>query len=306
MKNLKKGEGDPAPLYRLLRLWYIHTMKIYPSASLKPIALVLLLVTAGCGKKDASPEVARFRQEIITEKEYKEKLSRLPQGLRGIALSNKKEFLEDLVAERLLLSEAKHRKIEALPDVKLLMEAARKKILVAKLIELEIDDKITVGAEEPMLYYEGHKEEFMTPVLLRASNILVKTEEDARQIKKELEAGADFEDTARKKSLDAAALRGGDLGYFQKGQYAAEFEEAAFKLKKGELSDVVKTRFGYHLIKLTDQMEPQMRDYNSVKKAIEEKILKEKRASAFKRLLAKLKDGSEVRLDEKALDAASV
>ena len=275
----------------------------FRSKSLKALGLALVLCAAGCGKKDSGPAVARFGGETITATEYKEKLERLPQGLRGVALSNKKEFLEDVLAERLLLKEAKRRNIESLPDVKLLLEAARKKIVVAKLIELEIDKKVSVSEEEPMVYYESRKEEFKTPVLIRASNILVKTEEDARQIRKELLAGADFEDTARKRSLDAAAPRGGDLGYFQKGQFVAEFEDAAFKLKKGELSDVVKSRFGYHLIKLTDRMEPQMREFTSVKKLIEDKILKEKRAAAFKALIQKLKAGSELKVDEKALDS---
>lgn len=281
-------------------------MKINPSGSLKLIALFLILITAGCGKKDSSSVVARFGKEVITEAEYKEKLERLPQGLRGIAAANKKEFLEDLVAERLLLNEAKRRKIEALPDVKFLLEAARKKITVAKLIELEVDKKVTLGVEEPMVYYQAHKEEFTTPVLLRASNILVKTQEDAQQIQKELLAGGDFEDTARKRSLDAVALRGGDLGYFQKGQFIPEFEEAAFKLRKGELSDVVKTRFGAHLIKLTDRMEPQMREFNSVKKLIEDKILKEKRVAAFKALIEKLKAGAQLSVNEKTLEAVSL
>lgn len=274
--------------------------------SLSVLCSALILLSAGCGKKDSGSVVARFGKEVITEAEYKEKFERLPKGLRGIALANKKEFLEDLVAERLLLNEAKRRKLETLPDVKLLLEAARKKIAVAKLIELEIDKKLVLGVEEPMVYYEAHKEEFTTPVLLRASNILVKTQEDARQIQKELLAGGDFEDTARKRSLDAAALRGGDLGYFQKGQFVPEFEEAAFKLRKGELSDVVKTRFGVHLIKLTDRMEPQMREFNSVKKLIEDKILKEKRAVAFKALIEKLKAGSQLSVNEKNLEAASL
>ena len=274
--------------------------------SLRALLSILILLSAGCGKKDTGPVVASFGREVITEAEVKEKLERLPQGLRGIALANKKEFLENLVAERLLVNEAKRRKIETLPDVKLLLTAARKKIVAAKLIEIEVDKKVTLGAEEPMVYYEAHKEEFTTPVLVRASNILVKTEEAARQIRGELLAGGDFEDTARKRSLDAAALRGGDLGYFQKGQFVPEFEEAAFQLKKSELSDVVKTRFGYHLIKLTDRMEPQRREFNSVKKLIEDKILKEKRASAFKTLIEKLKAGAQLSVDEKALEAVSL
>ena len=270
------------------------------------VFVIIFFALAGCAdKKSQGPIIASLGKETVTEAEYKERLERLPQGIRRVALSNRKEFLEDIIAERLLLKEAARRGIEKLPDVKNLIVMARQKIWVAKLIELEVDKKVSVAPEEATLYYESHKEEFLTPVLLRASNILVKTEADARQIHQELAAGADFEDMARKRSLDAAAARGGDVGFFQKGQFVPEFEDAAFRLKKGELSEAVKTRFGYHLIKLTDRVEAQSRDFKSVKKMIEDRLLKEKRTEAFKKLVAKLKNGAEIHLEEKKLAALS-
>ena len=92
----------------------------------------------------------------------------------------------------------------------------------------------------------------MTPLLLKASHILVKTAEEAEAIRKELEAGADFEEMARKNSLDSTAIRGGDLGFFQKGRFVPEFEEAVFQMKKGELSPVVQSQFGWHVIKVME------------------------------------------------------
>lgn len=272
-----------------------------PSKFLIFFSLVFCALLTGCADKkfQGGPVVARFGKETVTETEVKDRLERLPQGLRKVALSNRKEFLEELFTERLLLKEAARRRIDELKDVKDLIETARQKIVVAKLIELEIDQKISVGPEESMLYYESHKDEFLTPLLLRASNILVKTEEEARQIHKELTAGGDFEEMARKRSLDAAAPRGGDVGFFQKGQFVPEFEEAAFSLKKGALSDVVKTRFGYHVVKLTDRVEPQSRDFKSVKKMIEDRLLKEKRTAQFKRMVTGLKGGVQIQIEDK-------
>lgn len=264
------------------------------------------LVGFGCAsKKTQGAVIATFGNDTLTESEYQDKLSRLPQGVRGVALSNRKEFLEDIFAERLLLREAEKRGVYKLQDVKELIETARQKIIVAKLIEIEIDKKISVGPDEAMRYYEARKEEFLTPLLLRASHVLVKTRQEAEQIRKDLLAGGDFEDMARKKSLDAAAARGGDLGFFQKGQFVPEFDEAVFSLKKGALSEVVKTRFGHHLIKLTDRVEPQPKDFKSVSRIIEDRILKERRAEAFKGLVARLKGNAQLQVDEAKLAKAS-
>jgi len=91
------------------------------------------------------------------------------------------------------------------------------------------------------------------PKEVRASHILVKTEAEANEILFDLKRGASFEDMAMKKSLCPSKSKGGDLGFFTRGRMVKEFEDAAFSLQKGELSKPVKTQFGYHIIKVTDQ-----------------------------------------------------
>jgi len=88
---------------------------------------------------------------------------------------------------------------------------------------------------------------------VRASHILVKTETEARELLEELKNGASFSKLAMERSLCPSKKRGGDLGFFTRGKMVKEFEKAAFALKKGDLSDVVKTQFGYHLIKVMDR-----------------------------------------------------
>jgi len=88
--------------------------------------------------------------------------------------------------------------------------------------------------------------------LVKASHILVKTEEEALNLKKEIENGKDFAKAATEVSLCPSGQNGGDLGFFSRGQMVKEFEDAAFSMKKGEVSNPVKTQFGYHLIYLTD------------------------------------------------------
>ncbi len=88
---------------------------------------------------------------------------------------------------------------------------------------------------------------------VKASHLLVKTEDEALNIKKEIMEGKDFAAAAREVSLCPSGQNGGDLGYFSRGQMVKEFEDAAFSMEVGEVSNPIKTQFGYHLIYLTDK-----------------------------------------------------
>lgn len=88
---------------------------------------------------------------------------------------------------------------------------------------------------------------------VKASHLLVKTEEEALKLKEEIAAGKDFAKVAQEVSLCPSGQNGGDLGYFTKGQMVKEFEDACFSMEVGEVSNPIKTQFGYHLIYLTDK-----------------------------------------------------
>ena len=87
---------------------------------------------------------------------------------------------------------------------------------------------------------------------VRASHILVKTEKEANEILSQINSGKSFTDLARKHSLCPSGKEGGDLGFFGRGQMVKEFEEAAFKAQKGQVTRPIRTQFGYHIIKVTD------------------------------------------------------
>ncbi len=91
------------------------------------------------------------------------------------------------------------------------------------------------------------------PTEIRASHILVKTEEEAKNLYNEIQNGKDFAQIAQEVSLCPSGQNGGDLGFFGKGMMVKPFEDAAFALEVGEISQPVETQFGWHLIKLTDK-----------------------------------------------------
>ncbi|MPZ16450.1 MAG: hypothetical protein GEV06_00845 [Luteitalea sp.] len=145
------------------------------------------------------------------------------------------------------------------------LEAETRRELVAdKVLQQAVDPKVSLGPQEAATFYKENPERFRTPEQLRASHILIKVDPKADQstkqaarvratdLREQLEKGADFAALARKHSEDGSASSGGDLDYFPRGQMVKPFEDAAFALDVGQLSDVVETPFGYHIIKVTD------------------------------------------------------
>lgn len=118
---------------------------------------------------------------------------------------------------------------------------------------LEPQTKVT--DEDISTYYEENKDTFATPEQVRASHILVETKEEADAIKKQLDEGADFATLAKEKSTDSSAASGGDLGFFGKGDMVEEFEKAAFSMEINEISEPIKSDYGYHIIMKTDYKE---------------------------------------------------
>lgn len=130
------------------------------------------------------------------------------------------------------------------------VENLRKELVVEKHKE-EFLKTISITEEDSMKYFEDNKD---SAIILKASHILLATEEEAKEVLARLDAGEDFATLATLESLDSvSAAKGGDLGYFGKGFMIAEFEDAAMALEEGETSDIVKTEVGYHIIKVEEK-----------------------------------------------------
>ena len=192
----------------------------------------------------------------------------------------KARFKEDAVFQKVLAE-------RGLTEDELLAEL-RRGLTVETYIIREFRDKIQVDEAEMKAFYEQHSARFDMPEMVRASHILIKVDPKADQAarekaKKEAEAlrqqamtGADFAQLARTHSQGPSSARGGDLGYFARGRMVKAFDEAVFSLKPGELSDIVQTRFGYHVIKLTDRKPAGPIGFEEVKKDIKTALTNEK------------------------------
>lgn len=167
-------------------------------------------------------------------------------------------------------------------DEKVLRDYTRRDLLISKFVVSTIVPTIKVTEEEARAFYDQNPDKFTRSETVKASHILIGTEpnasaedkkkarEKAEKLRKDLAGGASFEELAKGNSTCPSSQQGGDLGFFGKGQMVPPFEQAAFALKPGEISDVVETQFGYHIIKLTDKKAAETVTFKEAQARIEE------------------------------------
>lgn len=188
----------------------------------------------------------------------------------------------------------------------------RRAKVIGRLIDERIFQKITISDEETKQYYDNNQNLFMQPEQVRASHILIKFDPQAdkaekekahakiKEIQDELKKNGDFAALAEKSSQCPSAARGGDLGFFPRGQMVAPFEEAVFALKPGELSDIVETRFGYHLIKVTERNPEGLIEYEKIKDRLGQHLKQSRLADELKKYVEKLE--KEAKIERLPLD----
>jgi len=162
-------------------------------------------------------------------------------------------LLDQVIDSKLVSAEGRKANLQNDPEVKKRLMLLEDQLIQQAYLFKEIDKKITPEALKAR--YDKFIKDTPAEDEVKASHILVKTEEDAKAILAELAKGGDFAKLAKEKSTDTASgAQGGDLGYFKKGDMVAEFAEAAFKMKKGETTtEPVKTQFGFHIIRVEDR-----------------------------------------------------
>lgn len=168
--------------------------------------------------------------------------------------------------------------------------------LIKKLINEAVNSKVTVQEEELKAYFAKNQEEFHTGEQVRALHIMVETEEEARDILKQLDSkGKSFSDLARIYSLSPEGPQGGDLGYFEAGQMPAVID-SVFKLKINQTSEVILTPYGAHIFKVIDKKKDRKRTFEESRKKIHANLLRERRDKAFREWLSRLKEKADIKV----------
>ena len=221
---------------------------------------------------DADPVVATVNGTPIRASELAIAEEDIGPGLPQVQGPQRKEYILSFLTDMTLLAQAAQaQKLDQSPAFQQRLAYARTKALMEALMLSEAKKAVTEEAKKAT--YDEFVKSNKPEVEVRARHILVEDEAKAKEIDAKAKAGADFATLAKENSKDSAA-DGGDLGYFTKEQMVPEFAEAAFKLDKGQVSDVVKTQFGYHVIKVEDKRTKPVPTYDQVADQVEQYLVR--------------------------------
>jgi len=253
--------------------------------------------------------IATYDHKRFTTADFAREVERLPPRSR-MQLSSadrRRQFVENYVLNDLLADEGAARGYDKDPEITRQVDDLRRRLVVQHVMK-DFQEPPEVTDAEVKAYYDQNRRLF-SGAQIRASHILVKDEDLAKRLREELRQDpSKFEELAKTNSVDTAtAARGGDLGFFGQGRMVAPFEQAAFGLDKvGDISDVVKTPFGYHIIKLTDRKEGSDRPFDEVKERIRVNLLNQRRQEQTQKRIEDLKQRADVKIDDTALASVQV
>jgi peptidyl-prolyl cis-trans isomerase C/foldase protein PrsA len=295
----------------------------------------------GCSNSEheSSPgprAVAVVNGEVIALADFQEALDEIRSVGKGFfvdkerANSLKRDLLERMIDTRLLLQEARRRRIVLDPKVaEASLDLARREyppggleeellkkgksveaylketgssLLLRKLLKREVVDRIAVSREEVEKYYNEHRDQFRKPEEVRVRQIVTKSEEEAEKLRKMILRGTSFEELARKHSLGPEAKKGGDLGYFPRGRMPPAIEEACFKLWSSHVSRVAASPYGFHLFQLVDRRPARELTLDEASAEIERKLADEKTREAESYYIRSLREKASIQRDLSLLD----
>jgi peptidyl-prolyl cis-trans isomerase C len=244
---------------------------------LAAVALAALLTAPIARAEDADPVLARTNGVDIRQSDLALAEEDIGSAMPQMGPEQKRDYLITYLSDVIILAQAADQhQLANRGDVKQRIEFERHKALMEALLQdagkaAMTDDAMHKVYDEAIKQTPNEQE-------VHARHILVATEGEAKDIEAQLKNGADFAALAKQKSKDPGAAEGGDLGYFTKDQMVPEFAEAAFKLEKGQISDPVKTQFGWHIIKLEDKRVKPTPTYDQVKGQLESYVARRAQA----------------------------
>jgi peptidyl-prolyl cis-trans isomerase C len=237
-------------------------------------AAIVAAVSAGAFLRVASAEektdtvVAKVNGQAITEADMRYAENELGGELANLPPEVKRRALAEYLIDNTLFADAAEgAKLSATPEYEQQMGYLKRRVLRELYFNKTLKD--TIKEDEAKKIYSDRVAQLKPEEEIAASHILVDSEDKAKELRAKIAAGADFAQVAKENSTDTGSKdQGGSLGYFGHGQMVPEFEAAAFKLEKGQISDPVHTSFGWHIIKVDDRRKKEPPSYAAVKETI--------------------------------------
>jgi len=302
------------------------------------LAAACLAAGIGCSsfKTPSEDAVATVNGIEITVKDFTVKLRNAlnlagsPSALQeGNLEALKREALDELIEEKLMLIRAEKLRLKVTDeelkkrvdeikkdypgenfakvfggekvDYKIWSEELRKRLLLEKLIDQEVNSRITVTDEEAQEAYQANRGKYYAEESVHVAQIVVPTKEKADGVLRRLQAGEDFGRIAQEVSTGPEAAKGGDLGVFTRGVMPEAFDRVVFSLPEGRTSKVVKSPYGFHVFKVLKRERGRWIEFAEVKDKIKLDLLKVKEEKEYRAWLDRLKSEAKIRIDEERL-----
>lgn len=291
-------------------------MYVKSITALKLVTITLCVaVFFGCQGKSAdgskseskkeSPVLAEVNNGSITVGDFERELKNLPDYLKAMADTpqGRKEMLDTMVIRELILQQASKDGLDKGQELEEKLQDLKKRLVVESFLKKKVESESKVSDEDMKKFYDQNKDKFKTGEQMKASHILLKSEKEAKDILAQINAGGNFEELAKKNSADSSAAKGGDLGWFGQGSMVPAFEKAAMALKEGQVSPVVKSDFGFHIIKLTGKRPAGIRPFDEVKEQIKGAIMPTKQQEVFQKIKDELKKTAKITVKEDVLNS---
>ena len=305
------------------------------------LVMISLSLVSGCGLREKGVEedevLATVDGAAVTLSEYKSALDKLkaqlpngdtldPEGIKTLKMN----LLNQLIEKELLMTEAKKlgisvteselneqinkimgeypdsdtfnsRMKEENIDIASWKKEIEYQIMLDKLVKAVAGSNIAVTPEEIEKYYNDHLDQYNSPTRVRALQIMIETREQAQTILDEIKKGSDFSELAKTYSISPDSEKGGDLGYFSEDEMPPSFA-VVFKMKPGELSNVVESEYGFHLFKVIDRREAKMLSLEEARPEIEEKLKRAKSEEKYGAWFEQIRKNKKIEVNPSVLE----
>ncbi len=248
--------------------------------------------------------VATVNDHPITNHELEQRLESLPPQIRHQFASGprRRQLLDQVILGYLMAEEAKKEGLDHTQEFKEQLAQAREALLARLYMKKHVEREAQPTEAELRAEYQKRLPQLTPSPQVHARHILVKTKEEAEAVRKRIvEGGEDFAKVAKEVSIGPSKSKGGDLGYFGRGRMVPAFEKAAFALKPGEVSEPVKTQFGWHIIKVEDKKEAKPPTFEQVRDRLARQLVQERYRSQLTALSEALKKKARIEIKDPSL-----